>query len=370
VIDIEPRYHMDPVFSLVLFSLLVVGLISLLIYGIALARKWLLAGRAADQAGESGAPLATGEGLVCGVVELDEGTPFAVVVEVHQIGQEKEGKGGWRHSWKENQRRTFTNPFWLRHSSGERVRVLPGEEVTLIDRTDIVVHDLPTERFRIVELSAGETVIVKGVLASETSPSSDQGYRESAPRTWVLRQALGEKLQLTAEKLGDHHRRYARSFIKRIVFGWIPCTLLAAALCGPYLVRVAMGEHSSVLVESKHYSPQDEDTGPTWSIVYRELDGAEGQDPFDFEDWEMVLVGDMMAFVFVPEHRGASIAGAHSTLYLPSWLLAFFVVLTCFGIVSGPPPKLWYEEESLVENGAGRLSAPKSSARRVYSRDL
>ena len=371
ILDIAPDDHMSSVVSSVLTLLLYVALSVALVVAIKEARKWRREGRAADQALDPQAELAEGECFVHGVVELEEGTDFAVVVEVRQAGKEtKHKKGGHSHSWSEVARRTFSNPFWIRLTSGERVRVEPDGDVKLIDRLDVLVHDqLPTERFRIAELSAGEKVIAKGVLRSERSGSAEH-YREAAPRVWVLRQGPSDaRLHLTAEQLGDQHRRVSNTYIKRIAFAWLPCVLLVTALCGPFMARLFYGELTTIVVDNKHYTPRHGDSGPSWGVSFQAPGGDEDRVSLDSDDWELVTEGDAMAYVDVPGARWMSCLGSESTLDVFAWFFALLTVLVCLSGVIVPPARPWYESMKQFDSGGGRLAAIRPSNRRVYSRE-
>src|SRR5262245_46714252 len=93
--------------------------------------------RAADSAFDASAPLGTGPSFVAGVVEHSRGADVAVKVVVELRGREwKTAKGRTVHCWEEVRRRTSALPFYLRHASGERVRVEPGNEPVLVDALD------------------------------------------------------------------------------------------------------------------------------------------------------------------------------------------------------------------------------------------
>lgn len=370
-LDIAPNDHMGPLVSLLLTGGLIVVLLLALAVAIKGARKWRQEGRAADRGLDPEAALREGEGFVCGVVELDEGTDFAVVVEIRQVGKEtKHKKGGVSHTWTEVERKTLSNPFWIRLPGGERVRVEPGADVKLIDKLDILVHDeKPTERFRIAELSAGEMVIASGALTSERSGASAENYRDAAPRTWVLRQSDGARLHLTAERLGDRHRRVSNTYVKRIVFGWIPSVLLVAALCGPFIGRLALGEVTSIVVSGKYYSPSHGKKGPSWGVNFEDPSGPYRSARLDSDDWDTVTEGDMMAYIDVPRYPWMSGLGGRATLPVFSWIFGLVVVFTCLSAVAIPPNKPWYEARKQFDSGGGRLPAMKPSTRRVYSRD-
>ncbi|MFK8001329.1 MAG: hypothetical protein AB8H86_17170 [Polyangiales bacterium] len=369
-LDIAPRDHMGPLMSLVLLGLLLVLLIVALAIAITRARKWRQKGRAADRALDPEAALREGEGFVCGVVELDDAADFAVVVEIRQVGKETKRKGGVSHKWTEVERKTLSNPFWIRLPGGERVRVEPGADVKLIDKLDILVHDeKPTERFRIAELSAGEMVIASGALTSERSGASAENYREAAPRTWVLRQSDGARLHLTAERLGDQHRRVGNSYLKSLVFGWIPSVLLVAALCGPFMGRLALGEVTTIVVSGKYYSPSHGKKGPSWGVNFEDPSGPYHSTRLRSDDWGIVTEGDRMAYIHVPRYPWMSGLGGRATLPVFSWIFSLIVVLTCLSAVAIPPNKPWYEAKSQFDSGGGRLPSMKPSTRRVYSRD-
>lgn len=371
VLNIAPDDHMGPVISLVLMALLYAGLLFILVVAIRKAREWRREGGAADRAIDPNAVLREGEGFVHGVVEFDEGMDYAVVVEVRQVGKEqRKRKGGHHHSWSEVERRTLTHPFWIKIANGERVRVEPGAEVKLVDQLDILVHDqLPRERFRIAELSAGETVVAKGLLTSKSSGASAENYRDVAPRTWVLQQALGGELHLTAEKLGDQHRRVSKTFVKRIAFGWLPSVLLVTALCGPFIGRLTLGQPTSIVVAAKYHTPRHGKTAAVWGVSFRDARGEDCSERLDSDDWFEVTDGDTLAYIDVPAHPWISGLGARPTFHVFGGIAALVIVLICMSGVLVPPSKPWYDAGRVHSSGPGRLPGLKPSTRRVYSRD-
>jgi hypothetical protein len=275
------------------------------------------------------------------------------------------------HAWKEKSRRTFSNPFWIRRESGERVRIEPGENVKLVDALDVTVQVEREERFRIAELSAGETVTSQGVLTSEVSRSTD-GYREAAPRTWVLRPEANARLPLMAENPGDHHRRMSNVFIKRIAFTWVPFALIFATLSTPFFARMAFGESTSVVIDSKFHRVGDANNGPRWSVSCARPGGGSVHISLDEDEWASVSEGDRMAYFYVPKFRQLSAIGSGSTAYFFTWLGGLFAVMLCNSVMMFvvSENRAWYEGRKHYEGGrAGHLPEPTPTTRTVRSRE-
>jgi hypothetical protein len=177
----------------------VVGVLMVLILvGIALAWAWggrRRSLRRARQAGEAlagSSPLAVGATFVAGTVELAIDGPGAVRVEVDQSAREITGRDGrpLSHIWNETARRVVAHPFYLRHTSGERVRVEPGVQPLLIDTLDRTWYWQHDRRTLAAELTAGERAVVEGVVQRDADPEvrgGGAGYRDAARAGWVVR---------------------------------------------------------------------------------------------------------------------------------------------------------------------------------------
>lgn len=184
---------------------------------------------AAERDFDPGAPLADGDRIVVGRVELEEGARgAAVALAIVQQGREWKGKHGRHHSWTEVSRSLRVRPFWLRLANGSRVRVEPGDDVVLRDELSRIERRSRTERVRHAELEPGELAHVAGSL-SGVGPSVGAGYRAAAVEP-VLRRPRGGPLVVSTERPGD--TADGRAVVYR---GWF-LAALALALALPVVV--------------------------------------------------------------------------------------------------------------------------------------
>ncbi|MFK8001332.1 MAG: hypothetical protein AB8H86_17185 [Polyangiales bacterium] len=327
-------------------------------------------GREADALAEEQPGLIEGPGFVAGTVEFEEDADYAVVVEIRQRGAQYRGrhrgkKAGYQHSWTEVERRCFTHAFWIRLESGERVRVEPGQDVELVDRLDIVVHDEERERFRIAELSAGERVVAKGTLRRRALEESN--YREAGEKTWVLVPNTPSRLHLSADALGKIHRRDANRLLRRLAFAWLPFAALVTWLYAPHLARTTLGESVTVPVVSVVPVAQSESNAGRVYVSYV-VDGEDHRDVVEVDDWSTIREGDELAYVQVRAWPGAGQLGASSTESIAVFFVTLILLLAAYGIVFLPPKRDWYRVNKLKEPGGGKLPKPRPSPRKVLSR--
>jgi hypothetical protein len=164
-----------------------------------------------------------GDTVLFGGVEYAQDATHAVSVEVEQLGTEQESSGSWSHRWTEIDRRVRVAPFYLRGSSGQRIRVEPPEEVQLVDELDGKVLVDKTTRIRTATLVPGEAVYVRGTLASANDPEASTGYRGSA--VLVMRAPAHEPMLISSEPLGARFTRRVKFHLR-----WAAIMLASALL--------------------------------------------------------------------------------------------------------------------------------------------
>ena len=203
-------------------------------------RRLVQAANAREIAG-TGA-LVPGEAMVTGVVELAEGESCAVELRIDQEGTEQESSGTWSHTWTETGRRLTVRPFYLKTKAGDRVRVLAGDHVKLMDALDRKILVNRTARTCIAELTPGEAVSAFGQLFRGRDPEAvpQAGYRSSAVG-WVLRAPEGGKMLLSSYPIYRPFDERARRIL------WWVAALLVVVVAGHvallgYHLRVAWGE--------------------------------------------------------------------------------------------------------------------------------
>jgi hypothetical protein len=181
------------------------------------------AARADAASHDPNALLVPGDTVLCGRVEYEQAANQAVRVEVEQLGTEQESSGNWSHKWTEIDRRVHVAPFYLRGSSGQRIRVEPPEEVQLVDELNGKVLVDKTTRIRTATLLPGEDVYVRGTLVSANDPEAATGYRGSA--VLVMRAPAHEPMLISSEPLGARFTRRVKFHLR-----WAAIMLASALL--------------------------------------------------------------------------------------------------------------------------------------------
>lgn len=209
--------------ELVTFGALALGLVAI---GLAL-RLWLAARAAcasAVRAEAAGTVLGPRPGLttLVGTVESDEAAPVAVL-RITETGTEWQGESGWNHSWTEAERSLEARPFVLRPATGERVRVEPGRDVSLVDDLSHVERLGPRRRAREARIERGDTVRACGALRGAPRAGREAGgpYRGDE-EAWTLGAPPGGALLLSTKPLLELHRgaeRRARGLLGILVVG-------------------------------------------------------------------------------------------------------------------------------------------------------
>ncbi|MFT5356030.1 MAG: hypothetical protein ACI9KE_003252 [Polyangiales bacterium] len=371
--DISAATDFGPALSAVLM-LVLFGFVGLVLYRlIANIRRLRRDAQQADDAVRENTTLVEGAGFVVGTVEFDEDADYAVVVEIRQRGKEyrpkrrnpRRAKPGIKQSWTEVERRCFAQPFWIRHSSGERVRVEPGQDVELVDHLNVTVHDKSHERIRIAELLAGERVVAKGSLQL-SAPTRGANYREAGPRTWLLLKSAQSPLQLSSKGLGDDHRRRAAVYFKRAVFGWAPWALLLGLFFTPHIARLSVGQVTAVTIESKREVPSKDE----FYVSYL-YNGFTRSARVDEADWAELDAGEELAYLELEGWPALGQLGSTSALSWGSVFLAFAVALVYGLYIVLLPVKLskeWHSVKKFSEGKRGKLPKPKPSTRTILSR--
>ena len=363
--------HVDPPVSHVCVGAMVVVHLALLLT--ALLHRWraLAEAREAEEAFDPSAPLIEGARYVAGRVELAEGAEVAVRVEIDQLGTESKSKNGWSHRWDEMDRRIHAQPFYVRREDGRRVRVEPGQTVLLVDAVDQMVWTEREHRTRTAELTAGEEAIVEGVLRRGPDPEErgpGAGYRDAAPRGWVMRPRPGADLHVSTEALSERHRIRARRF----ALGGLSLLLVFSITLGvgsTYLARVFAGSPAAARVIDRRYFTTRDSKGRRHDhyvvdlAVERPADGAvyHTTEELDSSDWSRVGPGDLLHFEHVGAFSLASALGRGSSIHVLS--LGLMALLTLLGTgfyLAATQRRRWYEGQ-LVDTGRGRLPQPPTS---------
>lgn len=319
---------------------------------------------ASEEASAEGRVLAPGETVVVGKVELASGEEVASRVEIEQTGSEKENSGTWFWTWSEVDRRVTMRPFYIRHASGQRIRVEPASSALLVDQLDRLVLVDDTTRTRIAELTSGERVFASGVLGHGPDPESDSpAYRDSAGKGWVLRPPATEDMLLSSESLESRfHARAWRALMAILPIGAMFLAFLA--LSSPFLVRLAFGADAEAVVLEKAEVVKTDSEGDRYTVYSLEArSGAltvvlDSNKAFN----ESAEVGKKVPVRLVKEAPSMSTLGHGARLDLGSvfgLIPTLFLGLTWLGIATNRKGR-WFESKQ-EDTGQGRLDGNKRS---------
>jgi hypothetical protein len=306
--------------------------------------------------------LMPGEATVSGVVELAEGETRAVRLEIDQHGTEQESSGTWSHTWTETGRRLTVHPFYLRTRTGQRVRVLAGDQARLMDALDGKILVNRTERTCSAELTSGETVSAFGQLSRGRDPEAapEAGYR-SAAIGWVLLPPDGGKMLLSSYPIDRpfHERAF------RIL--WFVVVLLALVVAGQsafvgYHLRASLGQPLAASVKEAKIVEEKTDDGVevkrmvtvTLPITGTERDRTVTRE-VTRESYPSATPQRTIAVLREPVFSTMNF-GEHPTA--PFWVVfaVCAIALMCLFVGDGDRPDArWYLEQKVVDNGSGRL---------------
>ncbi|XXX72489.1 hypothetical protein WMF30_33060 [Sorangium sp. So ce134] len=356
----EPRiwllvsnHHLDAwLSSLLVDGVATAGLLVLAAYALRLSLRQRRAAAQAEASFDPGVALAPGEAVVKGTVERAQGADVAVRVEVEQEGSETESSGVWSHEWSETDRKVRVQPFYLRHASGARIRVEPGEDVMLVDALDGIILVDRKKRVRVAELVPGEEVFAVGELRRAPDPEAPtQGYRGVAqgfllvPRRW-------QRMLLSSEPLGQRFARRAAFHLRWGAFAAVASIAFNAAFAG-FHARRWLGETVDVRVtELLEVERGDTDYH---EVTVQGEGGAAFVDEVSFAVFARLRKGDALRARHVPSWPLASAIGPGVTAHSAAWVaLPLLGVLAFAYLIRAHSARPWYERK-VVDQGTGKL---------------
>jgi hypothetical protein len=353
-----PDGHLSPLLSMLVCYLLD-GAVPAAFALVALA-SWVshlvLAMRARAVEQSKGAQ-AQGRAVIRGVVELAQGAPGAVRVEVEQYGAEFLSKGRWAHKWFETGRRTLAHPFYVREESGRRVRVEPGADVKIIDDLDEVTYGASGVRTRAAAISPGEEAYVWGELGTGADPEQEAGYRESRPAP-VLRSPRSGVMLIASQPPAARFR--ATAFVHGMWFLGFVALLGVLQLFTLYqTIRLVAGETAVGTIVQKRSFTKVKRQQRIWhyEVTTRTPTGVSFVQEVDSVDFERVREGSSVALVFVPGHSGYELLGDRPTVPsdLPIGALLLLGSTAAGYVLHRRSLRPWYERKTVEERNAGRL---------------
>ncbi len=242
-------------------------------------------------------PLEPGPAAVHGVVELARGATSAVRLVVVQHGSEVSKDGKVTHRWSERERRVEAQPFYLRQSTGSRLRVEPPSDLVFDDEVDRFEPTGPRTRNAIAELTAGEEVTVVGKLVAGSDPEalgSERGYREAGTGL-VLRDPPAAPMRISTQPLGKKYRGLASLRGLGAALGSLHLVLL----CGfamPYLGRLVFGQTVPAEIVGKRIGTEKR-KGKTYDVHFVDVKASTGErfsEEIDEHDFARVSIGQRL----------------------------------------------------------------------------
>ncbi|KYF90754.1 hypothetical protein BE20_16850 [Sorangium cellulosum] len=354
LLSIVSDHHLDAWLSSVLVDgVATVGLLVLAAHAVRLALRERRAAAQAEASFDPGVALAPGEAVVMGTVERAQGADVAVRVEVEQEGSETESSGVWSHEWSETDRKVRVQPFYLRHASGARVRVEPGEDVTLVDALDGMILVDRTKRVRVAELVPGEQVFAVGELRRAPDPEAPtQGYRGAAQGFLLVPRSHGRRMLLSSEPLGQRFARRAAFHLRWGAFAAVASIAFNAAFAG-FHARRWLGETIDVRVtELREIERGDTDYH---EVTAQGEGGAAIVDEVSHAAFALLRKGDALKARYVPSWPLASAVGPGVTAHSAAWVaLPLLGVLAFAYLIRAHGTRPWYEKK-VVDQGNGKL---------------
>lgn len=361
------RYHLDTWLSLLLvYAVATAGLLALAATALRASLRQRRAAAQADASFDPGVALAPGEAVVVGTVERAQGADVAVRVEVEQEGSETESSGVWSHEWSETDRKVRVHPFYLRHASGARIRVEPGEDVKLVDALDGMILVDRKKRVRVAELVPGERVFAVGELRRAPDPEAPtQGYRGVA-QGYLLVPPPGRPMLLSSEPLGQRFARKAAFHLRWAVVAAVAALAWSAAFA-PFHARLWLGETVDVRVTDLQERESGDDH-THFEVSMRTADGVALSDEASHTDFGRLRGVERIKARYVRSWPSASTIGpdvtVHSAAFIAVPLLGALALAYFLRAHSSRP---WYEKK-LVEQGSGKLPDSVSAAQKPPKR--
>jgi len=369
--DVVGPDQLSPETSKVCVVFVGVAFLSLIAFALLLMRRASRSARAARVA-ETLADqreLAAGFAVVHGQVET-EGTRPAVILRLYQLGREFGGKTGVRHAWSEFARQVDAPPFFLRLASGQRVRVVPGDSVRLVDELGVeplvVAAGAAQQRLRTAHLPPGSFAYVCGTLVAPASAVAYRGVEED----WTLHPLPGRQMVISPRPLAPSYTSRARFHMAWAIACAAALLLANGASFGAYWLELLWGRTVAARATEapswttpgkpfdKHYAVTAEAT-----VECRDLRLTKEASYFQ-SNWikEQLAKGQSadVYFLVVPFHVETYDLGTRPTVQF----FAVFFALLVFGAAAGiymvhaERTLAWYDRRRLVDAGKGPLGFP------------
>lgn len=310
--------------------------------------------------------LAPGHAVLTGAVEVDEGAP-AVRIAIVQQGREWRTKNGWGHEWREIERSITVRPFCLELPSGQSVRVVPDEDVRLVDALDEMKGDGTMRRVRVATLSAGEVVTATGRLVRERAAGGGGGYRDSGSAL-VLRGVRSEPLFLSTAPLTEPGERWSRFYARAAAVALVALAFLHGVVFLSFHRLVASGEVVVADVQShRTYTTRNKNTTTThYEITASAVDPSGAEHVFVDEvnraAYSRVVTGEAKKAPFFVAKGDPSTYRVGIEPQIGSGAFVGWVLVTSTFVVGillwRRAKKSWFENDKVIDRASGRLVQP------------
>lgn len=314
----------------------------------------------AMQAGAETAHATTiGHIVLRGTVETDDPKKPAITIQIDQLGRTYQTKGGPAHEWKEIDRTVTVAPFWLVLASGERVRVLPPEDVMLVDALDKFETLSSSTRRCSARLENGETATIAGVLKDERTPQGDGSAYRGGGTTPVLRPLRSERMLISTEPLPERHGRWARFFGLTAAILGVALALAHTLAFMPFHRLNVQGVDAEAVVNTKEtWQTHGKTTVTHYKVTaYSSKYDITLSDETSGAAYAKATKGLPIPFIIVPSKPSINQIG-----YLPGvplWCIFMFIHPTVFGVMlfwlAYRKRRTWYEQKLVVHTGKGAL---------------
>ncbi|MBL8605454.1 MAG: hypothetical protein JNK72_26220 [Myxococcales bacterium] len=360
--------HIDPPWSYVIMLGFTVFALAALYFAFqqrSLARR---AEAEAEQMQHAQQPLKQGMGFVAGQVELARGETLALDVTVTQHGTESHTKNGTFHQWNEKARQVRARPFYLRHPSGARVRVEPGQQVVLIDRLSQRAWVEPAVRRMRASLAPGSFVLVEGTLSTGHDPenaAAQGGYRDGA-LGWSMVPRPDGSMEVCCEPPARRHALRARGLGRSLKWAALTMILGLAPAVG-FFSRLVLGSDESLYLQRTATWTTRSRRGGTahhYGMYVTRPRGGWANERYELDEDDYVrleqLSGPAEVWMrVVPDSPALTSPGQGTSVHVG--VAAFLGLMTALGwgvVMTGHNYRRWYHPGAAKHHGKGPLGMP------------
>jgi hypothetical protein len=306
-------------------------------------------------------PLSAGpHRVVCGRVELDEGSDVAIQIDIDQKVHDHSSKNGKWHTWDESDRSTKRAPFYIVRDDGETIYVEPPRDLLVVDSLETKYPiDAPRRRIRVSDVRRGERFFVYGDLDRGAHPRARGAYRDGSG--WIMRSPRQRMLLATDAIRGRYKERIAYLYLVGGI--WAAIFVLAHAfVTAPFLKAALFGTRTTgTVIDHRTWVTTNKGQSTThYGLTVQTADGLilsqEVERPL-FDAVSPAKPGDVEAATIPVLEAGrserTSYLGYEPNLpgfwiFIGALVSIVAIILTVSGYRSRVP---WYDRQKLDEHG-------------------